>query len=260
MTRFYNRGFSLIELSIVLAILGLVSVTTFSVISSLNTVQSNKMAQHYLSQVEDALISFSKINHRLPCPDIDGDGYENCINLMTGAVPYHTIGMPLNTGVQDSDTGFQQIVYGVFVLPNAADFPLDADLTRLIERTDDDLGDQHYWDAGDFKRAIVNASKELVQKTQPYVTGDNVLTGLEVCDSVVGVPNANVFENAAFLLASPGAMDLDGDGSAFDSVNVGLSQDGNGSLCFASPSRIGDANYDDIVVGVSLNELLGYIN
>jgi prepilin-type N-terminal cleavage/methylation domain-containing protein len=69
-----NRGFSLIELSIVLAVVGLLVV---SMVNGFATyIQNRRMqeAQRDLQNIYEALIGFAIQNGRLPCPDIDGLG------------------------------------------------------------------------------------------------------------------------------------------------------------------------------------------
>lgn len=67
-----NKGFSLIELSIVLVVVGLLigsMVNGFTVYTQNRRIQE---AQRDLRNIHDALIGFAIQNGRLPCPDADG--------------------------------------------------------------------------------------------------------------------------------------------------------------------------------------------
>ena len=101
-----QAGFTLIELSIVLFVIGVVLT---SGLVALNAVQRNQAgsatAQRQVT-VRDALIDYLRRNSRLPCPDSDftaPDGIENratagnpatACSAVFGIVPYVTLGLP----------------------------------------------------------------------------------------------------------------------------------------------------------------------
>ncbi|WP_038126330.1 type II secretion system protein [Thiomicrorhabdus sp. Milos-T2] len=104
-----QQGFSLIELVIVLGILGLVFTGGLTGISSFQHSSNTKESQNNLAFIKKQTLNFGVINKFLPCPDTDGDGFENrttqtgtlgsvercTANL--GGVPY------LDLGLQESD-------------------------------------------------------------------------------------------------------------------------------------------------------------
>lgn len=243
-----QRGFSLIELSITLVIIGVISMASLQVYNAVNNFRNQALAKKVLLQAQEALVFFAKGNYRLPCPDINGDGYEDCAGgFKTGQFPFYTVGLPVSSQVADVDIGFQKLVYGVY-----RDSANDAELTVLTERTGDSLGDANYQNMDDFKKALSNASLQAFNANQPFITGDNHSTGSEDCLT-------NRVANGAFWLASSSVEDADGDGNAFDGVNASLTVDGTGFLCFAAPSRRQDANYVDRVSGLSFSELIGLL-
>jgi len=72
----------------------------------------------------------------------------------------------------------------------------------------------------------------------------------------------NLFSNQAFVLVSSGEVDANGDGDLFDGENVRIGSHYSGANqnlgflnCFESPARGRSADYDDIVLAVSFNEL-----
>lgn len=96
-----TRGFTLVELSVVLVILGLIGGTLFSISSAMMGVQRGETTRAKLRVIDAALVSFVAINKRLPCPTA-GDattGIEDRTGSPCGAsqgkgvVPWVTLGL-----------------------------------------------------------------------------------------------------------------------------------------------------------------------
>jgi hypothetical protein len=243
-------------MAIVLLVIGLLSAAGLAVYRPAAEIQRGVSAAIFQQRVEQALFNFALTHHRLPCADTTGDGYEavNCPfgAAKSGAVPYATLGLTLNGLAAGNINTPQNMIYGIYRNSNAD--PLrDADLAVVKERTGDTPGTTSFHDVNDFRQGLINAMASGVSKSQVYVTGDSHTTGNEDC-------NNNAVANAAFWLASPGAEDMDANGSPFDGVNENLKRDGSGTLCFASPTRLHDAGYDDLVNGTSFSSLLGRLS
>lgn len=73
-----NKGFSLIELAMVLFIVGLLLGGLLIPLSTSIEQQNRELAEEQLTQVRDALLGFSIINGRLPCPDCPDDTIGTC--------------------------------------------------------------------------------------------------------------------------------------------------------------------------------------
>lgn len=85
-----NRGFTLIELAIVLIIVPLLMGGMFMTLSAQIDQRDYSQTRNQLKDFGEALIGFAASHNAalggpyLPCPDTDGDGYENR-NIVTGA-------------------------------------------------------------------------------------------------------------------------------------------------------------------------------
>lgn len=96
-----QRGFSLIELAVVLVIIGLLVGGGIAAISA-TTEQTRRSEQKRLfNDVREALYGFAMANGRLPCPDTDADGEADgeeddpggpCVQT-EGRLPWATLGV-----------------------------------------------------------------------------------------------------------------------------------------------------------------------
>lgn len=94
-----ERGFSLIEMAIVMVILGALIGGLLMPLSAQRDVSNRKTTEAQLAEIHDALLGFAQLNGRLPCPtNINSQGLElrngagNCI-FANGFVPYATLGV-----------------------------------------------------------------------------------------------------------------------------------------------------------------------
>jgi prepilin-type N-terminal cleavage/methylation domain-containing protein len=104
-----RAGFSLIELSIVTAILAVVSVLGLEMMASYVTSRAYGTAQNQITTLNTAFRDFYKSSGRLPCPAVitnpvtgASGGTEDCTastsyttNVFAGGVPYITMGLPV---------------------------------------------------------------------------------------------------------------------------------------------------------------------
>lgn len=94
-----ERGFSLIELTVVLVIIALLSSGLMLGLSAQRDIASNQDAQRQLDDAREALYGFAITNGRLPCPATPGlantdanAGRENCA-LEHGVLPWASLGL-----------------------------------------------------------------------------------------------------------------------------------------------------------------------
>lgn len=109
----YQQGFSLIEISIVLVIVGLLLGGLMTPLATQFENSKRNETQQTLETIAEALYGFALTQGRLPCPDTDNDGQENPLGgvggcaAFFGTLPWVT----LNTG--NSDAWGQPFIYRV---------------------------------------------------------------------------------------------------------------------------------------------------
>ena len=116
-----NSGFSLLEITVVMIVMGLVLGGALAPLSAQLESAARNTTNDKLQQVTDALVGFAMVNGRLPCPDIDNNGNENLITVASlvvcdsnsGKLPYRLL------AVDDKDAWKQRFSY--FVSPEFAD-------------------------------------------------------------------------------------------------------------------------------------------
>jgi len=100
------HGFTLVEMSIVLVIVGLLIGGGFSTFSAYTDNAKQSHTQGNLQVTKRAMLDYVLVNRHMPCPDTDDDGSENreadfsCTGA-AGTVPFNDIG--LGVGVTSDD-------------------------------------------------------------------------------------------------------------------------------------------------------------
>jgi prepilin-type N-terminal cleavage/methylation domain-containing protein len=87
-----NKGFTLIEIAIVMVIIGLLAGGAVPLMSVLSERKTRTETLDYLIEARAALVNFAKINGRLPWADTTGDGVADA-NQNTGTLPFQTLGI-----------------------------------------------------------------------------------------------------------------------------------------------------------------------
>ncbi len=87
-----QKGFTLIEIAIVMVIIGILAGAGVSLIGVLTKKKLRDETIDYLDKSREALISFASINGRFPWADTDGDGVEDS-GSTSGDLPYVTLNL-----------------------------------------------------------------------------------------------------------------------------------------------------------------------
>ena len=89
------QGFTLIEITIVLFIVGLMIAGLLGPLETQLEARDRAATERSLDQIIEALYGFAITNGRLPCADTDGDGVENTAPCAaTGFIPWVELGAP----------------------------------------------------------------------------------------------------------------------------------------------------------------------
>ena len=246
------RGYTLIELSIVIAVLGLILILLWRFGSMAYQRIQETEAPQILAEANQALVGFIMVNHRLPCPDTSttGDGLEHCGGAVIGRLPVVTLGL--------ARADMQNMRYGVYrsptvMLDTASDrFP---PLVTYSTTTIDPVAG--YYNMADgvtypYHDGTASASETLLGQ----------VNGIDFCHALrlAGTSTANTtslnirdagnapIKNVAYALALPGAHDANGDGNLFDGANTG-------TVSFSASNQPVSANYDDVVQAVDFSQL-----
>lgn len=210
------RGFSLLELSVVLVIAGVMGAVLWRVLPGWRPAADGDPAGRDLVVAEQAVQGFVLSAQRLPCPDnsADGAGVEQCdAGAAIGRLPVRTLGLPASFG---------QLRYGVH-RGNAG----VGDLTLAANR---------------------HAPLLPPGSSSAVVNGLDFCVGLQQAQTAGPGPGFAVGgESAAFAIAHPGKEDRDRDGRLFDGDNR--------DTAFAMPGTPQSAAYDDDVLAVGYGEL-----
>ena len=246
-----QRGFSLIELALVLLILGVTSWAIAGSYGNSAIVGERDLARAHGQTLLNTLRAFALNNSRLPCPDTTAIGSANsgwetisaagtcAATTETGMFPYRSLGL-------DLPDGKLRAAYGVY--RNNA---VRADLTLQAERTDTPPVASSVLDARDLIAALNFAATASTPASNAhlYLTGDNLTLGTVNCA-------ATVVSNQAFVLVMP-LRDRNGVGNEFDGIHNAFAA--GTSLCASAPSTPFSLNMDDVVVAESFAGLAGWL-
>jgi type II secretory pathway pseudopilin PulG len=241
-TRRRQRGLGLLEVLLFIAIVGGLATVGYLEWRERSALQSSRQERASLSQADTAVITFATVMRRLPCPDTDRDGLEDCgAGAQKGWLPSAS----LKLAGADAGVGVAQLRYLVQRGATAYDLAVLGDDWRPLE-----------YDDG---ATTFAAMRDTVGNGGSYQA--NILTLPDLCQRVgqgvaatFGAGMAHVTSSplrpVAYALVHPGLEDTDGDGSLFDGVN------GAAGNTVEDPDRSPLlSSYDDVVRERSLASL-----
>lgn len=238
-----QRGFTFVEISVVLVLLGMVTAIVAQVVPAMRRASMNAETVRQLGNVQSSLEAFAAIHGRLPCADTDGDGLEEgggaC--AIMGQLPYLSMGH-------------------VQPLLNAEGFPFRYGL---------------YHRGGDTLRSTALLGSN-VERYRPTVGSGSTVTlddkaygesnrRLDFCQGLRAGMDASYSEShlhvettsgnrkhVAYVLVDPGIGNMDLTGDRFDGRNGSAS---TARPRFDHPNRAQSVLYDDRVVAVYFDAL-----
>lgn len=122
MTIHGQRGFTLIELAIVMVVVSLLLGGLLAPLSAQKENERRSENQDLLLEAREALLGFVVVYGRLPCPDTTGDGIEDaCSSLSTvanaGRLPWVTLGLNAEFDPWGNNHFVFYRVNGAFIMP-----------------------------------------------------------------------------------------------------------------------------------------------
>ncbi len=170
-----QKGFTLVEVAIVLVIVGLLLAGGMNLMSASADTARYKESQNNLNEVKETMISYYSVNHFLPCPDTDGDGIENppthtgtCTDVR-GFLPHVTLGIGGN-----GDAWGEKIKYVVspaFTVTAADNFCSTYTRTTANQITIQDLQTPTAKTLGDWAAFALVATGKNGRQTNAGMTG-----------------------------------------------------------------------------------------
>lgn len=94
-----QNGFTLIEMAFLIVIIGILSVAMLRPLEAVFKTRMHNDTETAAKEAIMASVGFALLNKRLPCPDTNNDGIENCgVGTITGTCPYVTLGIECRDG------------------------------------------------------------------------------------------------------------------------------------------------------------------
>lgn len=89
-----QRGMSLVEVAVGMAIMGVAATVSWQTIQANWTRQDQAASRVHMERAEAAVLTFLAIHGRMPCPAALSNGLETCDGRWVGQFPFRTAGVP----------------------------------------------------------------------------------------------------------------------------------------------------------------------
>jgi len=236
--RLKQTGFSLVELAVVLAVVGVLAIGSVSLYSEQRTHVLWQEGDSKLAFVKSSLLKFVRINKFMPCPDTNGNGFENrtarACSGDTGTVPFNDLGL---SSADIKDSWGNTFIYAVNQSSTTATNMVDCFIS---------LNSACYFN---------NAAPPQFNLDTLPVMGNLGVGNLKVCSGSscsAGTTGASV--NGDALIAVLVAKNENGS-VAFASLDNAEQENSDGDAFFVQDNYSESPYYDDLVITISANEL-----
>lgn len=217
MSKRTSHGFSLLELSVAIAVSALIGLLVWKFLAVSTPVANGNRAELSLLQAQDAIEGFAQANYRLPCPASSVGGSEDCDSgASSGWLPARTLGL----------SGIDPIKYGAASGLMSASNRYAPDLPPIVANSD--------------------ATRDSSGYTSPLTNTENGYTsptnGLDLCYGILkltsGIASGGV--SSAYVLADAG------NNHTFDGADA---------TGFALPGTPQTSTFDDQLIAGGRGEL-----
>ena len=245
-SRARSSGFGLLQVLLLISVMAGLAAMTYLQWRERSAVESSKQERQALASANRALEAFVTVMNRLPCPDINRDGEEDCVSGgQKGWLPTVTLGL----AGADAGVSVGQLRYLVQRGAGANDLTLLTDSWRPLAYDED------------------GATYTAMRDTAPSGTyTSDVLTLTDFCQRLevgrttsyaVGMAGVNTspVRSTGYALVHPGLGDANGNAGLFDGANSPAD-----SLVEDPLRRPLLAQYDDIVLERSHASLLASLH
>jgi prepilin-type N-terminal cleavage/methylation domain-containing protein len=254
-----SKGYTLIELSIAITVLGLMMVVLFR----FGMTSAQRVAQieqpTLLNAADQALVGFAAAKHRLPCPDLNNDGFEDVNgtscgtsgsgSAYIGTLPYATLGLARDD--------MRQVRYGVFIKTDA-DAQADINLSK----------------SGDRLYPLLPTSIPSAPKFPTIAATSSLgnVNGIDFCNALrLGgalARDSSTETNSLYILKPPVGTEvptvpLKNVAYALSITDPTSDSAVNGNMnpaAFASPTQVSSTTYKDNVIAVDFSQLFNRLS
>lgn len=208
-----------------------------------SAVDSSRQERQALAQADQAIIAFATVERRLPCPDVNRDGEEDC-----GAPADQKGWLPsvtLRLAGADPGVDVGQLRYLVQRQGGTNDLSLLTDAWRPLEYGGTPA---NFSQMRTYSQPALFTLTDLCQRIE-------TARGTPMAATLASVNSAPA-RATAYALAHPGINDADGNGDVFDGANDNRAANANWLEDPARRPGLGPNSYNDLVLERSFASLL----
>ncbi len=236
------KGYTLVELTVVIIIIGIIFSLLYKYYPRANQVQQRTVETSNTEYIDNAIIGFSYAHGRLPFPDADLDGDEDPGTLF-GTIPELTLGLA-EKPINDSSIPLNYSIFNKADADVLVDAELGVSKDRLYPLLPTGVRTAaptalNQSNTIDFCFALRSAAATTTVNNAGY---------LHVSETSPVLYNRNI----AYVLVDAGGTDADGDGNLLDGFNANAID-----FKFEVATKPQSAGYDDQVNSMEFSELFG---